>query len=338
MTSHSRVPSAPPRDPYEDEINLEEWLRIFRGQRRLIAGAACVGVLTAAVVTYAFPPSRVATIQLLISQQPDTELTPAKSTMYRRGLESLAAAQEVVDELGLDQAPHRVSAARLRSLTDVSAVDVTGLLTIAVRSSDPGLAERAVTSLARHGVESARKVDERARILGDLGVVLRLRGDLPELLSEIQGEETGLLVIQEQLKQASLRTESLQRELVLIRVRLAKLRAKWDHIVKGIDVAEELAEQLDRLPPNSDLPASLVARHESLTGSFGVVGGEGRQVESPLRLLSTAAVSEPPGLRRWVTNLSLGLVLGLLLVVAASVVLYMVSAGRRPTIPRPTPE
>ncbi len=338
MTDNSRVPPPPPRDPYDDEINVREWMRMFLRQRSLIIGAACAGALLAALVAYAFPPDYVATTQLIFAARPNTEVTSAMVANYRRELDSLEVAQQVVDELGLDKAPHQMSALRLRSQTVVSAADAAGILTIEVRSDDPDLATSAADSLARHGGESARKAEVRARMLTQLGLVLKLRQELPDLLSQIQGEETAQQVIQDQLKDPSLRSVSLQREVILGRVRLAQLRARWDHIVKNLDAAARLAESLDRLPPNSDVPALVISEHDLLTQSFGVVAGERAQFESPLRLLSKAAVSEPPGLRRWATNLALGFVLGLLVAMAISVVYYVVFTARKPGIPRPTPE
>lgn len=336
MTEYSPVSPPPPRDTYEDEISVEEWLRVIRGRWRLFVSAACAGLLVAAVVAYSFPPSRVATTELIVERRSDADPIALVMARHQRGLTSLSMMQQIVDELGLDKAPHRMSAEQLKSQTVVTTADAEGLLTIAVQSGDPELAASVATSLARHGVESARRFEERSRVLGDIDRILRLRLDLPDLLAEIQGEETGLRVIQEILNAAS--SVSLQYDVAMSRVRLARLRAKWDHIVSAINTAEEVAEKLEDLPPNSELPASLASELKALNDSFGVAVGKRRVVESPLRLRSKTEVSEPRVARQWATNFGFGLVLGLLLALTFSVVLYVLSVGRKPAMARPTAE
>lgn len=335
MTDYSRVPPASSRDPYEDEISVNEWLRRLRGQGRLVVSTAFAGLLTAAVIAFAFPPSRVATAQLIAEQRPPTESTSAAMASYRQSLEGSAAAEHVVGELGLAKASPPMSAQKLRSQIAVTTADAAGIVTIEVRSRDADLAAKVATSLTRYGIESARRAAERSRVQTNLGLILKLKQQLPELLAEIQSEETGLQVIQEQLGQDSLRRDGVQQDLVLARVRLAQRKAKWDHIVSGIEAAVELAANLERQPPDTDLPEQIVSAHEALAGRFGVAAGETRPVQSPLRVFSPPAVSEPPGPRQWATNLFLGLVLGLLLAIAISVVLYVVSAGHKPAIPSP---
>lgn len=338
MTDPSRVSSAPPRDIYEDEISVNEWLRKFREQRRLFVGAAIAGVVTAAVIAYASPPVRIATAQLIAEQQSATESTSVVMASYRQSLESLAAAEHVVGELGLAKASTPISAQELRPQVAVTTADAAGIVTIEVRSHDADLAASVATSLTRYGIESARRAAERSRIRTNLGMILQLKQQLPELLAEIQSEETGIQVIQEQLRQDSVRREGIQQELVLARVRLAQHKAKWDHIVSGINAAVELTASLEREPPDTELPEEIVSAYQALAGRFGVAAGESRSAQSPLRLLSPPALAEPAGLRQLATNLVLGFVFGLLLAIAISVVLYVVSAGPKPAIPRPTPE
>ena len=332
MTDHSRVPSAPSRDHYEHQIDVADWLRMLLGQRRLITSAAFAGVIVAALVSYAFPPDYVATIQVVIATRPNTELTVAMVANYRRGFDSAVAAQQVVDEHRLDKAPHHMSASQLRLQTVVSPADAANVLTIEVRSNDPGVAERAATSLARLGMDSARSIEERSRILGELGGVLRLQEELPGLLVDIQSQDVGQRMLEDQLKEPSLRTESLKSEMVLGRVRLALLHARMNYILKGIKTATEFADKLNQLPQDSGPPASLIMESRSFASSFGVRVGESSQLGSPLRVLSKASVSAPPGLRRWATNLSVGFVLGLLLAVSISGVHYVVFAWRKPVI------
>lgn len=334
MSDNIARPHAQSIDPYEDELRVEDWLRLVRGQRGLIGSAAGAGVLVAALVSYVFPPDYVATAQLIIAARPGVELSSALVATYRAGLESPEVVQQVVDELGKESAPSPTAAARLRTRTTVTGADATGILTIAVRSADPTTASNAASSVVRHGMESARKIAERSRIERDLGFIMRLRQELPDLLSQIQREEAAQQIIQKQLKDADLRSEPVQRELVLSRIRLAQLRARWDHIGKGIEQSERLAETLDRISSDMELPASIKAEHESLARAFGLTVGVTAEFASPLRLLSKPEVSEPPGLRRLVTNLGLGFVLGLLLAVAVSLVHYVVFVGPKPSIPR----
>ena len=116
----------------------------------------------------------------------------------------------------------------------------------------------------------------------------------------------------------------LQRELVLSRVRIAQLRAKWDHALKGIKTATDIAEKLERLPPSGEVPSSIMPDRVSLNRDFGVVSGEPNQLKSPLRVLAEATVSGPPTWRYWATNLMLGLVVGLLLPTALSLAYFVV--------------
>ena len=330
MTDYSPVPPAPTRDPYEDTINLWDWARMLGRNRRLIAGTVCAGVLIAAVVAAVTPPPYVAAIRLVVTRNANAALAE-----YRSSVDNTRVSQQVVDELGLDKAPYGLSAGRFQSHVTASTPDSEGIIVVEVRFGDPTLAAKAANSLARHAVEFARRSRERSRMLEDAGLVLKLKQDVPDLMAVIQGEEIGLRVLEEQLKDATTGSV-LQREVALSRVRLAQLRARWDHIQNGLKTASGIEDQLFGLPFTDDLPASVTADYELLDRGFGVSSGRERGADRPLRAIEEARVSGPATSRHWLTYLTVGLALGLLLPLAFVVAIYVLSAGRAENTARAT--
>lgn len=311
------------RDPYEDTISLRDWSRMLGRNRRLIAGTVCAGVLIAAVIAVVTSPPYVATIRLMVSQNANAALAD-----YRTSVDNPRVAQQVVDELGLDKAPYSLSAARFQSQVTVSTPDPAGIMVVEVRSGDRTMAANVANSVAIHAVEFARRLRERSQILEDAGLVLNLKQNIPDLMAVIQSEEVGLRVLEEQVKDATARTV-LQREVALSRVRLAQLRAKWDHIQNGLKIASNIEDKLFGLSATDEMPASIKSDYESLDRDFGVSSGRDRSAYFPLRALEGVTVSEPATLRHWITNLTVGLALGLLLPMAFFAAIYVLSTGRR---------
>lgn len=327
MIDHSGVS---PRDPYEDAINVRDWVRLAWRRRRLIGGTACAGVLIAAAIAFVTPRSYAATIRLFAGQDISPELAPSVVAKYRILLDEPWVSRQVVDELGLEKPPYGLSAARFQSEALASTVDAAGSILIEVRMSDRGMAVRAANAVALRTVELARRREERSRILDDVAPILKLKLELPTLLANIQTEETGLRVLEQQMQNASLRNVSLQTDVVLRRVRLAQLRAKWDQINSGLQTASELLQRLGELSPTDGIPPEITAKLESLDQGFAVAPDRRREFQPPLRVLAEAAVSGPAPWRSWATYLALGLMLGLMLPLVGTVFVFVLSAGRKP--------
>lgn len=334
MTGHSDVRSS---DPYENVINVRDWARLAWRRRRLIAGTACAGMLVGAAIALVTPRISVATSRLIVGQDISSESPPAILAKYRLLLDEPLISQQVVAELGLEKPPYGLSAARFQSEALASTAVPAGIQ-IEVRHSDASMAVRAANAVARHTVELARRREERSRILDDISPVLKLKLELPDLLANIKTEETGLRVLDEQLRGTSFRAESLQRDRVLRRVRLAQLREKWDQINAGLQIATEIVHKLTALSPTDPLPPEVLAGLKSLDHAFAVAPGVRREVQPPLRVVAEATTTGPSTWSIWGRYLMLGFTLGLMLPLTGTAVEFVLSAGRLPDPARATPE
>ena len=159
-------------DQEDDEIDLREYVRTLWAYRAVI----CIGavVLAVSVVTVSLlrrptyhAESTIILSQLKLGERPGT----AAAASFRPVLESQTTATSVIQEFGLDKAPYRIFATDFfTGWVTIEEVRNTPVFRLSALLYDPKLAADVVNSVARHAVETSRRISqqEAARSRDDL--------------------------------------------------------------------------------------------------------------------------------------------------------------------------
>lgn len=158
MPSRDLTVLEPGRTP--EAASLGDYLALFWRFRVALLAAAILGGATVFATSFSGPRIYESTVTLAATQSKIGDGgQPIATAAFRPMVESLTTAAAVIDEMGLDQPPHKMRPSDfLKSVISVNEVRGTNLITVKVGRADPALAAAIANSVADHAVKTARKV------------------------------------------------------------------------------------------------------------------------------------------------------------------------------------
>jgi uncharacterized protein involved in exopolysaccharide biosynthesis len=279
----------------EDEIDFGWYVDALRRRWAWLAAAAVLGALAAAGVAASRARVYEAATTLMVVAPARTPEAPVNPQTFRAILESGSLAAHVVAELGLGEAPHRLTPqAFLERALTVETVTGTNIVRVKVRLQEPTLAAEASRRLSQKAIALTRQLSQQeGSSVQDL-----LKEHLNSAADRLATAEKALLTFQQGAQVELLKEDTqamldergdLLKLVVAIESEKARLAAAEQEIKRQDPVltvsravgAEEALRRAEAREGSPEQPAA------AATGSQRPKGSEGAPAPPPER--STAA-------------------------------------------------
>lgn len=189
----------------EDELDFTRHLRIFTRHKLLLFSGALLGALVGLAISMTRPARYEAVTTLIAHLPPRPGTGGVDRATLRAFIENQTLAGQVIEGVGLNQAPHHLTPQRFAAeALRVEEIAGTNLFRVRVQLGDPALATEASRRLAREAVALNK------RVAGDAGGVLRneLKPHLAEAAERLTTAEQQLVSYQREAQIELLRADS----------------------------------------------------------------------------------------------------------------------------------
>jgi uncharacterized protein involved in exopolysaccharide biosynthesis len=185
--SERATPAPLPTPRLEVEPGLLDYARRLGGRWPLIVGATVAGALVGLLVSWFTPKMYEASVTIAVRPITGDQLPPTAIAAVRKLFENRSAAASVVKELGLDRAPHHLTAERfVKSHLTTEQVRGSDLLQTYVRLTTPDLAARAANRIVQEVAALNRRLSQKETASADefLGLEVQKARERAERLNQ----------------------------------------------------------------------------------------------------------------------------------------------------------